>query len=293
MPQDTHDIKQQHTMMQQPHSNNMYGNYPPQQLVGNPPFHVSMPQSMPYSPQFSPNTAMNRPPPEYKAAAHHRNSVTDNLHLVEQLNAPSQVMFNQQTKNKYTKQQQQRAPNVTITPDGNAVSASHDWRTNMLNNQQQPQFRGGPFNPQENFGDINSNVPVTQNIPLSPIYNQFRMPSNQIPTNRPMGRPNMMPPNHMMHQQRQRLSIPQQQPLRSSSMEQQHASMTMGNNSMNPNNMMGPMYSEHQDMERQDGSHLSLDFLDNIESSASDLLNFDQVMQSGAHYPILDDILGK
>lgn len=163
----------------------------------------------------------------------------------------------------------------------------------MINNQQQqqPQFRGGPFNPQENFGDLNSNVPVSQNIPLSPIYNQFRMPSSQIPTNR---RPNMMPPNHMMHQQRQRLSIPQQQPLRNPSMEQQqHVSMTLSNNSMNPNNMMGPMYSEHQDMERQDGSHLSLDFLDNIESSASDLLNFDQVMQSGAHYPILDDILGK
>lgn len=293
MSQDSHDIKQQHPIMQQqPHPNTMYSNYSPQQSVGNSPFHVPMSQPLQYSSQFTSNSAINRPPPEYKAAsAHHR---ADNLHLVEQLNAPSQVMFSQQTKNKFVKQQQ-RSPNVTITADGNAVSASHDWRTNMMNNnnQQPQQFRS--FNsPQEggSFGNLsNSNGPVvSQNIPLSPIYSQFRMPVNQIPANnRPMARPDM---NHMM-QQRQRLGVPLQQTLRNSSMDQQHNPITMNSSTMNSNNMMGSMYSEHQDMDRQDGSHLSLDFLDNIESSASDLLNFDQVMQSGTHYPNLDDILGK
>lgn len=47
-----------------------------------------------------------------------------------------------------------------------------------------------------------------------------------------------------------------------------------------------PVYGNHQD------SHpLNLDFLDNIDGTTSDLLNFDQVMQNaGNHFPLLDDM---
>ncbi|KAF8767074.1 Neurogenic protein mastermind like protein [Argiope bruennichi] len=296
--QNPRDIKQQqqqqqHSVMQQ--HLNVYRNYAPQQPVSNPTYHVSMSQSLTFSAPFNTNTSINRPPPEYKAA-HHRNVMPENMHLVEQLNAPSQVLFNQTTKNKYSKQQPQRPPNVTITPDGSAISSSHDWRNSVMNNsnqQQQNQFRMSPFSTQDSYNNLNANGPTNVTVPLSPMYNQYRMPGNQNMPNR-LVRPNRISQGPMIMQQRQRMMIPPRTRNPTMPTMEQHTSMTMNSNAITSNNVLGPMYSEPQEIERQDGNPLNFDFLDNIESTASDLLNFDQVMQ-GPPFPILDDmdILGK
>lgn len=284
LPQNPHDIKQQHSVMQQ--HLNVYGSYPSQQQVGNSQFHVS--QSLNFtSQQFSANAVMSRPPPEYKPTSHHRNVLSDNMHLVDQLNAPSAI-FNQPTKNKYSKQQ--RPPNVTITPDGSAISSSHDWRNNLMNNnqQQQGQFRSNSFGSQENY-NLNTNGSVTANVPLSPMYNQYRIPNNQNLTNR-MVRPNRMPQGPMIMQQRQRMIIsqrPPRNPVMTSA--ELHSTLPLNNNPITPNNVIGPMYSEPQEMERQDGSHLNLDFLDSIGSSASDLLSFVPGMQD-PNFPTFEEI---
>ncbi|GFT59639.1 uncharacterized protein NPIL_131971 [Nephila pilipes] len=287
--QNPHDMKQQpqqHSVMQQ--HLNVYGNYPSQQQVGNPSFHVSMSQSLNFTSQFNTNPALSRPPPEYKPTTHHRNVMSDNMHLVDQLNAPSAI-FSQPTKNKYSKQQQ-RPPNVTITPDGSAISSSHDWRNNMMNNnqQQQNQFRSSSFGAQENY-NLNTNGPVTANVPLSPIYNQYRIPNNQNLPNR-MVRPNRMPQGPMIVQQRQRIVISQRPPRNPTMTSTElHSTLPLNNNPITPNTVIGPMYSEPQEIERQDGSHLNLDFLDSIGSSASDLLNFVPVMQD-PNFPTFEEI---
>ncbi|GFQ87206.1 uncharacterized protein TNCT_103691 [Trichonephila clavata] len=283
-----------HEMKQQPQQQlsviqqhlNVYGSYPSQQQVGNPQFHVSMSQSLNFTSPFNANPAINRPPPEYKPTTNHRNVMSDNMHLVDQLNSPSSI-FSQPTKNKYSKQQ--RPPNVTITPDGSAISSSHDWRNSMMNNnQQQGQFRSNSFGTQENY-NLNTNGPVTANVPLSPMYNQYRMPNNQNLPNR-MVRPNRMPQGPMIMQQRQRMVISQRPPRNPTiASSELHSTLSINSNPITPNNVMGPMYSEPQEIERQDGSHLNLDFLDSIGSSASDLLSFVPGMQD-PNFPTFEEI---
>ncbi|KFM80173.1 hypothetical protein X975_01092, partial [Stegodyphus mimosarum] len=283
--QNAHDVKQQPQHMVQNHPN-MYGNYSAQQPVSNPTFHESMSQSLSYSRQFSSNPTMNRPPPEYKAQQ--SNLATENLHLVEQLNNP-QVMFNNSTKHKYTKQQ--RPPNVTITPDGSAINSSGEWRHRMIS-QQNNQYRMNSFPHQETYGTVMRNDHLNSSVHPSPMYNQYRVPSNQILTGNRMARPSMMPANQMLVQQRQRIPVPQQRSRNPSMVElDHHSSLGINNSALSQTNMMGPVYTNQQDINRQDGSQINLDFLDNIESSASDLLNFDQVIQGGgSHFPLLDDM---
>lgn len=275
----THELKQQrHHMMPQSHSN-PYVSFPSQEPVNNSTFHVTMPQNLPYSPQFTSSQTLNRPPPEYKA--HHSNVSIDNVNIIDQLNTPSNVIFNHSSKNKFARTQ--KPPNVTITPDGSAVS-SVNWRHMM--NEQHNQFRMGGFH--DNYGHfVRNELPVQQQPQL---FNQYRMPGNQMVASR-MIRPNTVP-NHMLMQQRHRLNAPQRP--RNPSEIQQHSSMAIATNNVIP--AVPSAYSSHQDMNRTDGNQINLDFLDNIESSASDLLNFDQVMQSEeTHFPLLDDmeILGK
>ncbi|GFU16097.1 uncharacterized protein TNCV_1300441 [Trichonephila clavipes] len=275
--QNPHEMKQpqQQLSVMQQHLN-VYGSYPSQQ-VGNPQFHVSMSQSLNFTSPFNTNPAINRPPPEYKPTTNHRNVMSDNMHLVDQLNSPSSI-FSQPTKNKYSKQQ--RPPNVTITADGSAISSSHDWRNNQ---QQQGQFRSNSFGTQENY-NLN-----TATATLSPMYNQYRMPNNQNLQNR-MVRPNRMPQGPLIMQQRQRMVISQRPPRNPTiASSELHSTIPINSNPITPNNVMGPMYSEPQEIERQDGSHLNLDFLDSIGSSASDLLSFVPGMQD-PNFPTFEEI---
>lgn len=285
MPSNSHNVsQQQHHMM--PHSP-QYTNFSSQQSLNNPTFHVSMSQNMSYSPQFnSSNQAMNslhhanRPPPEYKA-----HQSVDNVNIIDQLKVSSpQVMFNHSAHKDNLLNKHQRPPNVTITADGSVIrtSSALDWR-HMINEQQN---RGNPtFRSNYNNNFVRSEHPVQQ----PQMFNQYRMQENQMVSNR-LIRPNRVP-NQLIMQQRPRISAPQRP--RNQSPLEQHSSVGINNNSALT--ALSSSFSNRHDINRSDGM-LSLDFLDNIESSASDLLNFDQVMQEGAtNFPLLDDmeILGK
>lgn len=283
--QNSHDLnqqqhqQQQHHMMHQSHSNN-FTNFPSQQPINNSTFHVPASQTISYTTQFTSLQTMNRPPPEYKP--HQPNLSMDNVNLIDQVNT-SHAIFSQTNSGKEKFAKSQRPPNVTITADGSVIrpSSSMDWR-HMMNEQQN---RMTTFRTNNNYNFVRNEHPVQQ----PQMFNQYRMLSNQMPANR-MIRPNMVP-NHMLMQQRQRVSAPQR--ARNPAIIEQNSSIGIISN-MLP--VMSSGYSSHQDMSRADGSQINLDFLDNIESSASDLLNFDQVMQSGgAHFPLLDEIeiLGK
>lgn len=264
-----------------------FANFSSQQSVNNSTFHVAMSQNMSYSPQFnSSNQIMNtlhhasRPPPEYKA-----HQSVDNVNLIDQLKvSSSQVMFNHSSHKDNLLNKHQRPPNVTITADGSVIrtSSTMDWR-HVINEQQN---RGNPsFRNNYNSNFIRSEHSVQQ----SQMFNQYRMQDNQLVSNR-MIRPNMVP-NQMLMQQRPRVSAPQRP--RNQSPLDQHSPVNIANSSTLPT--LSSNFNNRHDMNRSDGM-LNLDFLDNIESSASDLLNFDQVMQEGAtNFPLLDDmeILGK
>ncbi|XP_054706545.1 uncharacterized protein LOC129216354 [Uloborus diversus] len=284
LPQNSNEFKQHPNLL--PQHSNVFGNYTSQQPMNNPSFHVSVSQSqsMSYSTQFTTNQAVNRPPPDYKS--HHTNMSPDNLRIADQLNAPSPMMYNNPPKTKYTKAQ--RAPNVTITPDGSAISSSGNWRHSLVNPQHHNQYRMRPaFLQQENYNVIRNEQQLSSAIP-SPMFNQYRIPNNQVAANRGV-RPNMMSADHMLMIQRQRPSAPLR--LRNPSVDEMNHSLSMNNNPLAQAAVMNSVYSNPQDMNRQDGSQINLDFLDNIESSASDLLNFDQVMQGGeTHFPLLEDI---
>lgn len=287
MTSNSHNVnQQQHHMMTHPAQ---YTNFSSQQSLNNPTFHVSMSsQNMSYSPQFnSSNQTMNslhhanRPPPEYKA-----HQSVDNVNIIDQLKVSSpQVMFNNSAHKDNLLNKHQRPPNVTITADGSVIrtSSALDWR-HMMNEQQN---RGNPtFRSNYNNSFGKSEHPVQQ----PQMFNQYRLQDSQMVSNR-LIRPNRVP-NQIFVQQRPRISAPQQRPRNPSPLEQ-HSSVGITNN--NALTALSSSFSNRHDMNRSDGM-LSLDFLDNIESSASDLLNFDQVIQDGAtNFPLLDDmeILGK
>ncbi|GIY14140.1 uncharacterized protein CDAR_225392 [Caerostris darwini] len=243
--------QQQHPVMQR--QLNPYGNFPSHQTMGNTPFQQSLSQPVTFSPQFNANATINRPPPEYKATLNRNTSIQNSGHLlVDQLNA------------KYSKQQ--RPPNVTITPDGSAIGSQFNWR-----NQQQ--FAQGNFN----------NVNASASIP--PVYNQYRMTTNQVlpnPIERPtraslralvMGVGHYKPRTAMASRPRNTAMV---------SMEQ-HRPMALNNSAMIANNVMPP----ELEIQRESSQLTFDDGLDNIDTS--DFLNFDQVI-TGEPFPILDDI---
>lgn len=284
MQQSSHDVSQQqhHTI---PHSN-QYVNFTSQQSINNPTFHASMSQNMSYSTQYNtPNQQINnihpasRPPPEYKA-----HQSVDNVNLVEQLKMPSsQMLFNHPAQKDNLLNKQQRPPNVTINPDGSVVRSTVDWR-HMMNEQQQNRTNS-TFRNSYNSNNANNFVRNEQPVQQPQMFNQYRMPSNQMLTNR-MIRPNIVP-NQMLMQQRPRVGVLQQ--ARNQSPLEQNSSLGIDNTNVLPG--LPNNFGNRPDLIRSDGSLLNLDFLDSIESSASDLLNFDQVMQEGtAHFPLLDDM---
>lgn len=280
-------LKQQQNVIQ-PQSN-MYGSYPSQQ-PGNNLFHVSMSQSMSYSTQFGSNSMINRPPPEYKS--HHSNMASDSLHIAERMPVPSHVNFHQMQKGNYIRSQ--NPPNIVANSSGPLPTNSTEWRHAAIN-QQHGQFRMSSYTPPENYNSNYVTEKFGSTVPRSQIYHQYRMASNNGNLNRAQ-RPTMTATNHAMIQQRQRITLqPRTRNMPINNMDQL-LTLPVTNNNANPINTMDSVYNSHQDLSRQDGSQINLDFLDNIKSSASDLLNFDQVMPSGgSHFPLLEDIeiLGK
>ena len=72
----------------------------------------------------------------------------------------------------------------------------------------------------------------------------------------------------------------------------QNSQIQLSNTDMNQSNIFTTSPSPNNSLQNivPDGSQFNLDFLDNMDCSTSDLLNFDDMQGEGCNFPILDDI---
>ncbi|XP_067140711.1 neurogenic protein mastermind-like isoform X2 [Centruroides vittatus] len=169
-----------------------------------------------------------------------------------------------------------RSPNVNIGPDGLNISqrnpgSTTEWRPSLVHCPPRITSQSGPrvSYPQSYTNDMRGMSPPQSSEKMQ------RYPSNQV-----------------VMQQQQQLALQGNIPNASVNM-QMSQSISMSSGIQIPNQIY-PQGSSTP----HDGSQINLDFFDNIESSATDLLNFDPVMQtSGAssNFTLLDEIgiLGK
>lgn len=170
----------------------------------------------------------------------------------------------------------QRSPNVNIGPDGLNISqrtpgSTSEWRPSILHCPPRIPTQPGPrlSYPQSYSSDMRGITPPQSSEKMQ------RYSGNQI-----------------IMQQQQQLALQGNIPNASVNM-QMSQSISMSSGIQIPNQIYPQGTSAPQD-----GSQINLDFFDNIESSATDLLNFDPVMQTSGpstNFTLLDEIgiLGK